>query len=126
MALPVPRQLAMPTPGDTAAAQAFPATSRYYGIPTATFVDGDGRAITYLTRRFCPQPDTIPVLARMALRTDERLDQFTARTLGDPTLFWRVADANNAVDPFRLTDEPGRTLTVPAPQLPGSNQGAGS
>jgi hypothetical protein len=126
MSLPFPPQIPMPSPADDAASRAFPATSRYYGLPTATFHDEEGRAITYLTRRFCPQAGSLPLLATRELSPEERLDQFTARTLGDPTQFWRIADANDAMDPFALTEEPGRSLRVPAPQLPGTMQGSGS
>jgi nucleoid-associated protein YgaU len=45
-------------------------------------------------------------------RASDRLDLIAARTLGDPLLFWRIADANLALDPFDLV-EPGRALTVP-------------
>ena len=34
----------------------------------------------------------------------DRLDLITARTLGDPEQFWRVCDANDALDPAELTD----------------------
>ena len=39
---------------------------------------------------------------------------FTARTLGDPQAFWRICDANDALEPAEL-EHPGRTLTVPVP-----------
>jgi hypothetical protein len=38
----------------------------------------------------------------------------TARTLGDPEQFWRICDANDALDPYALV-VPGRRLTVPMP-----------
>ena len=40
-----------------------------------------------------------------------------ARTLGDPLQFWRVCDANNAMNPPELTEEAGRALRVPVPQV---------
>ena len=39
----------------------------------------------------------------------DRLDLITARTLGDPEQFWRICDANDALDPDDLA-EPGRRL----------------
>ena len=117
MALPFPVRIATPNPTDDAAARAFPATSRYYSIPTATYRGENGGApIAYLTRRFCPRGQGMPLLARAAVSPDERLDQLTARTLGDPTQFWRVADANNALDPFHLVTAPGRVLRIPVPR----------
>jgi hypothetical protein len=118
MALPFPlNQIRTPSPTDTAAAQAFPATSRYYAIPTACYIAPDGQQIAYLTRRFCPRGEGLPVLTRTPVQPHERLDQLTARTLGDPTQFWRVADANNALDPFALVRVPGRVLRVPVPSF---------
>jgi hypothetical protein len=118
MALPFPIRIAQPNPTSGAAAQAFPATSRYYAVPTASYPTGDGRSVAYLTRRFCPQGLGLPLLSRVPVRADERLDQLTARALGDPTQFWRVADANNALDPVELMSTPGRVLRVPVPGYP--------
>ena len=116
MALPYPlASLAPANPTDAAASRAFPATSRYYAVPTASYTTANGKQIAYLTRRFCPRGQSLPRLSRQTVQHDERLDQLTARALGDPTQFWRVADANNAMDPFDLVDTPGRTLRVPVP-----------
>ncbi len=35
-----------------------------------------------------------------------------ATQLGDPLLWWRLADANGAIDPTAMTDPPGRVLRV--------------
>ena len=119
MALPFPVRIASPSPTSDAAAQAFPATSRYYAVPTASYRIREGDEVSYLTRRFCPRGQGLPLLSRVPVRSDERLDQLTARALGDPTQFWRVADANNAMDPFELVRAPGRVLRVPIPGYPG-------
>ena len=117
MALPYPAAAGLQpaNPTDTAASRAFPATSRYYAIPTASYTSPDGDRIAYLTRRFCPRGQGLPLLSRQTVGPGERLDQLTARALGDPTQFWRVADANNALNPFTLVETPGRTLRVPVP-----------
>ena len=94
----------------------FDPTSRYASLPTATYVTPDGRTVTYVRRRFLPQGDTLPLLTEVTVTQGDRLDLITARTLGDPEQFWRVADANDALDPVDLTDEPGSTLRVPIPQ----------
>jgi hypothetical protein len=36
--------------------------------------------------------------------------------LGDPTVFWRIADANDVMDPADLVDEPGEIVRIPVPQ----------
>jgi hypothetical protein len=94
----------------------FDPTSRYYTLPTATYRTDDGERIPYKTRRFLPQGARMPLLAEVAVRDNDRLDLITYRTLGDPLQFWRVCDANDALNPFDLTTEPGRTLRIPIPQ----------
>lgn len=94
----------------------FDFTSRYYAIETAIYVTPDGREIAYTRRRFLPQGENMPLLAEVVVTQGDRLDLITARTLGVPEAFWRVADANNAMNPFDLTEEPGRRLRIPLPQ----------
>jgi hypothetical protein len=55
------------------------------------------------------------VLAEVAVLPRERLDLLTHRALADPLQFWRIADANDAINPFDL-EEDGRPLRVPVPQ----------
>lgn len=95
----------------------FDTTSRYYTLETATHTTPDGREITYVHRRFLRQGENLPLLVEVTVTDGDRLDLITARTLGDPEQFWRVADANNAMNPFDLTAEPGQTLRVAVPQV---------
>lgn len=95
----------------------FDETSRYHGLPTAVYTTPDGRQVRYLTRRFLPQGSALPQLTEVTVTDQERLDLIAHRTLGNPEMYWRVCDANNAMDPFDLTAEPGRTLRVPIPQF---------
>lgn len=48
-----------------------------------------------------------------AARTD-RPDLLAAAYLGDPHLYWRIADANPGV-PLDELCEPGRTIDIPGP-----------
>jgi hypothetical protein len=43
----------------------------------------------------------------------DRLDNFTARYLGDPEQFWRLGDANEEMQPNQLTEEVGRAIRIP-------------
>ena len=95
----------------------FDPTSRYYGLEQATYTCRDGDEMRYVRRRFCPQGEHLPLLIEVTVTDGDRLDLLTARTLGDPLQFWRVCDANNALYPFDLLDETGRTLRVPIPQV---------
>ena len=94
----------------------FDPTSRYFALETAILTTPDGRSIAYKRRRFLPRSEDLPLLAEAAAAQGERLDLFTARTLGDPLQFWRICDANAVIDPFELVAEPGRRLRIPVPQ----------
>jgi len=96
----------------------FDPTSRYYNLGTATYASADGRTIAYVRRRFLPQGQTMPLLAELILVQGDRLDLIAARSLGDPGQFWRICDANDAMDPQDLIDAgPGSKLRIPAPQF---------
>lgn len=94
----------------------FEPTSRYHAVETVRLTVADGRVIAYKRRRFLPRGETMPLLVEVVVTEGDRLDIITARTLGDPEQFWRVADANNTMNPADLTAEVGRTLRVPIPQ----------
>lgn len=95
----------------------FEPTSRYANLPDATITLPDGRMVTYKRRRILPRGTDMDTLTEVEVAQADRLDLITARTLGDPEQFWRVADANEAMNPFALTDEPGRRLRVPVPRF---------
>lgn len=95
----------------------FETTSRYYNLETAIYSAADGRIIPYKRRRFLPQGENVQLLATIAIADGERLDQITARILGDPEQFWRICDANNAMNVNDLIAEPDRRLRVPTMQF---------
>ena len=95
----------------------FDHTSRYYDLETDTYTTPDGRAVAYKRRRFLPRGGEMLLLTEVTVIRGDRLDLIAARTLGDPEQFWRVCDANDAMNPVILTEEPGRTLRVPVPQV---------
>lgn len=94
----------------------FDYKSRYYNLETVKLQLPDGREAIYKRRRFLPKGSAMPLLVEVKVTEGDRLDLITARTLGDPEHFWRVADANDAMNPFDLTTETGRVLRVPVPQ----------
>ena len=94
----------------------FPPTSRYANIEIAQLDLDKGRTVNYLRRRFVPQLDRfVPLLEHVVVEGD-RLDNVTARYLGDAEQFWRVADANGAMRPDELTETPGRRLLITLPE----------
>ena len=99
----------------------FDPTSRYYNIDTATLTvvdpDGQPRIIAYKRRRFVPPIEGTTTLVEHTVAQGERLDNITARYLGDPTQFWRVCDANLVLDPDELSIAAGRVIRIAAPGL---------
>jgi hypothetical protein len=94
----------------------FTPTSRYYGIDTTTLTDVDGKTTIYILRRFVPSAEGLQFLQQHTVTQDERLDNIAALYLGDPELFWRIADANSAMRPEELVAEVGRRLRITLPQ----------
>ncbi len=98
----------------------FPPNSRYAPVSTAQLAAPDGRIITYLERRFLPPPGSFALLQTYVVVQGDRLDTVTARFLSDPTLFWRLCDANRAMRPGELTATIGRRLRITLPEgIPG-------
>jgi hypothetical protein len=95
----------------------FGANSRYQTTPTATLTDASGTQIVYLERRVVPQPSAFSLLRYHTVVSSEsaRLDNIAAGELGDPELFWRLCDANGALDPAELTATVGRQLRITLP-----------
>ncbi len=99
----------------------FAVNSRYYLTPTTRLVRADGAEVAYLRRRFIPPPESFALLQEHVVADGDRLDLLAQKYLGDPEQFWRIADANNAVEPDELTDTAGRRLRITLPEgIPGA------
>jgi hypothetical protein len=94
----------------------FPATSRYYRVETAIMKINDDKQVAFIRRRFIPAAETLTVMSIHQVKQSDRLDNIAANYIGDPEQFWQVADANNAMKPEELTDEPGTQLRITQPQ----------
>lgn len=92
----------------------FSPTSRYYGLGTATLETADG-PVVYVRRRFVPPPERFQTIQQYTVQQGDRLDNIAAANLGDPTLFWRLCDANRTMRPWTLTETPGTTLAITMP-----------
>ena len=92
----------------------FAPTSRYYGLDITTFLQ-QGRPVAYVLRRFVPPPERFQLLQQHTVMQGERLDNIAAQYLGDPTLFWRLCDANRAMRPWELVETVGRKLRITMP-----------
>lgn len=95
----------------------FEPGSRYYHLETATHEGQDGQSRRYVKRRFLPRAENLRTLVETPVDDGDRLDLVCARTLGNSEQYWRICDAENAMNPETLEQEPGRLLRVPVPEV---------
>ncbi|MFZ2359495.1 MAG: LysM domain-containing protein [Anaerolineae bacterium] len=97
----------------------FQPTSRYYSTETFTYETPDGRLIRILRRRLLPALDRFTLIQEHLVTEGDRLDNITARYLGDAEQFWRLCDANPILRPEEL-EEIGRRIRITLPEgIPG-------
>jgi hypothetical protein len=100
---------------------ALPPNSRYATVGIEEITEPDGTVVRYFRRRFIVAPDQLPLVRLHGVEPGERLDLVAGDELGDPELWWQVADANGAVRPAELVDRPGRQLRITLPEgIPGA------
>jgi len=98
----------------------FSSNSRYYGIETTSLESENQETVVYVRRRFISQPEQFQLMQEHVVNENERLDNITHRYLVDPEQFWRICDANAAMDPNELTDTIGRKVRITLPEgIPG-------
>jgi hypothetical protein len=93
----------------------FPVSSRYRSVGTSTLETDDGKNISYLLRRFIPPPDSLELIQAYFVKEGDRLDNLAASAIGDPEQFWQIADANVAIAPEELTENPGALVVIAQP-----------
>jgi nucleoid-associated protein YgaU len=94
----------------------FSSNSRYSGVAIGLHVpNANDPPVPYVLRRFIPQPQSSTLTARYTVQAGQRPDGIAAAALGDPELYYRIADENRVIDPFELTDTPGAKLAIPVP-----------
>ena len=98
----------------------FDRSSRYANSETTTLEvtgpDGAVREVRYVRRRFIPSAASSTVVVEHTVAAGERLDNLTARYLGDPAQFWRICDANETMNPEEL-EEVGRQIKITMPRF---------
>jgi hypothetical protein len=96
--------------------------SRYDGAQVASAAAGDGagatREVAYLVPRTPRDPVAAVPLAWHRVAADDRADLVAHRYLGDPQAWWRICDANAALDPDALIgqENEGRVIVVGVPE----------
>ncbi len=96
--------------------------SRYDGAEVARMAVPDGaggqRDVPYLLARTPNDPATVLPLAWHRVVEDDRVDLLAQRYLGDPQAWWRICDANAAMDPAALVGpaNEGAVIVVGVPE----------
>lgn len=90
--------------------------SRYRGLPLVKLTYPNGDEVVYVARRFLPQPQQLAEIAQAIVREGDRLDIISAQQFGDARWWWRLADANAAIDPADLTSRIGTRLRITLPE----------
>lgn len=88
-------------------------SSRYYSGAINQLTGPDGTTVVYLARRILPQPSIYLSVQNYAVVQNDRIDNLSARFMGDPLLFWMICDANGVTDPDELTSQTGRSISIP-------------
>jgi hypothetical protein len=89
--------------------------SRYAECKVLGLADPGGASVAYLSQRFAPPVASLHAPQRVSVGQRDRLDWLATRALGDPLQAWRLCDANAAMNPPDLAQQPGRSLRVPQP-----------
>ena len=63
-----------------------------------------------------PPPELFALLQEHTVVEGDRLDNLAASYIGDPSLYWRICDANGAMRPDELTETPGTRLRITLPE----------
>jgi len=101
----------------------MPGRSRYDGAAEAAVVltdpSGELRTVAYLLPRAPQDAGTGTPLAWHQVAPDDRIDLVADRYLGDPQAWWRICDANAALDPDALIgpDNEGRVIVIGVPRM---------
>jgi hypothetical protein len=97
-------------------AHPYPRSSRYHDVEVGIHRLPDGTEVRYAKRRLLPPLD-VQETQEHVVGSGERPDLLAQQYFGDPSQWWRIADANPALDPRELTDQGGvgRVIDIPAP-----------
>lgn len=89
----------------------FLKNSRYFGLPTVTATDREGRPVAAVKLR--PLPATPG--QEVTIRAHDQLDAMSEQRHGDATRYWHIADANSELEAASVLQPVGRSTNVPNP-----------
>ena len=87
----------------------YDANSRYAGIATYPVTDHRGRTVTVVG---VPPHRDVALAGYHVLRQGQRPDHLASQYLSDPTGFWRIAEANDAMQAEWLSEQPEIAIPV--------------
>lgn len=87
----------------------FLKNSRYYGLPTVTARDADGREVQAVRLRRLP----LTTGKAQMVKGGDQLDVMAQTRYRDATRYWHVADANSELEADALVRDDGRVIQVP-------------
>ncbi len=87
----------------------FLPNSRYATLATEQTTTTDGRTVTSVVLRRLPATAGDPYV----VKDNDRLDLLAEDRYGDATAFWRIADANTALQARDLVADTGDVILVP-------------
>ena len=87
----------------------YDSKSRYAHTRTYQVMDHRGRSVTVVA---IPGPPGAPIAGYHVLRQGQRPDHLAFQYLDDPAGFWRLAEANDAMQAEWLTEQPEIAIPV--------------
>lgn len=96
-------------------------TGRYASGRQAELERPDGRTVRHLVPPLLPHPDDHAPARIHRVSDSDRADIIAARSYGQATAWWMLADANTAAHPDQLTELPGTSRVIPMPDPAGGH-----
>jgi hypothetical protein len=84
-------------------------TSRYHRVRQETVPHRRRGPVTVVALRRLPSTPGTPA----TVKQQDRLDVMAQRRYDNPTMFWRIADANTELEARDLVATTGRVITLP-------------
>jgi hypothetical protein len=79
-------------------------SSRYSNCRILTYKNNSDHDILYRERRFVPKLQPLD-FGQITIEPYERLDNVSARVIGDPLQYWRICDNTIIYSPLELTNK---------------------
>src|SRR5690606_16512332 len=89
--------------------------SRYAKTPQAELTRADGSTVRHVVPPILPHPESYMIARRHRVTDSDRPDILAAKTYGQATAWWLLANANTAAHPDQITEPAGAARNIPMP-----------